>query len=255
MTSAVEALLSADSASRKQEVQAWDGEVRQVSKHAFNLKQLDNPARIPPCGWKCSKCDMRENLWLNLTDGSILCGRRYFDGSGGNNHAVEHFRETGYPLAVKLGTITPDGADVYSYDEDDMVLDPNLAEHLSHFGIDMLKMQKTDKTMTELEIDMNQRIGEWELIQESAVPLKPLSGPGYTGIRNLGNSCYLNSVVQVLFSIPDFQRKYVDKLEKIFQNAPTDPTQDFSTQVAKLGHGLLSGSIPSQHQSRVMGSR
>lgn len=53
---------------------------------------------------------MRENLWLNLTDGSILCGRRYFDGSGGNNHAVEHFRETGYPLAVKLGTITPDGA-------------------------------------------------------------------------------------------------------------------------------------------------
>lgn len=88
---------------------------------------------------------------------------------------------------------------------------------------------------------MNQRIGEWELIQESGVPLKPLFGPGYTGIRNLGNSCYLNSVVQVLFSIPDFQRKYVDKLEKIFQNAPTDPTQDFSTQVAKLGHGLLSG--------------
>lgn len=53
---------------------------------------------------------MRENLWLNMTDGAILCGRRYFDGSGGNNHAVEHYRETGYPLAVKLGTITPDGA-------------------------------------------------------------------------------------------------------------------------------------------------
>lgn len=32
--------------------------------------------------------------------------------------------------------------DVYSYDEDDMVLDPNLAEHLSHFGINMLRMQK-----------------------------------------------------------------------------------------------------------------
>ncbi|XP_032851570.2 ubiquitin carboxyl-terminal hydrolase 5 isoform X1 [Tyto alba] len=241
IASAVEAILTADSASRKQEVQAWDGEVRRVSKHAFSLHQLQNDVRIPPCGWKCSKCDMRENLWLNMTDGAILCGRRYFDGSGGNNHAVEHYRETGYPLAVKLGTITPDGADVYSYDEDDMVLDPNLAEHLAHFGIDMLKMQKTDKTMTELEIDMNQRIGEWELIQESGVQLKPLYGPGYTGIRNLGNSCYLNSVMQVLFSIPDFQRKYVDKLEKIFQSAPSDPTQDFSTQVAKLGHGLLSG--------------
>lgn len=61
-------------------------------------------------GWKCSKCDLRENLWLNLTDGSVLCGKWFFDGSGGNGHAVEHYKETGYPLAVKLGTITPDGA-------------------------------------------------------------------------------------------------------------------------------------------------
>lgn len=33
-------------------------------------------------------------------------------------------------------------ADVYSYDEDDMVLDPKLPEHLSHFGIDMMTMEK-----------------------------------------------------------------------------------------------------------------
>uniref|UniRef100_A0A8C5PHV7 Ubiquitin carboxyl-terminal hydrolase n=1 Tax=Leptobrachium leishanense TaxID=445787 RepID=A0A8C5PHV7_9ANUR len=241
VSSAIDAILSADSASRKHEIQAWDGEVRQVSKHAFNLPQLEGLPRIPPCGWKCSVCDLRENLWLNLTDGSILCGRRYFDGSGGNNHAVQHYRETGYPLAVKLGTITPDGADVYSYDEDDMVLDPNITEHLSHFGIDMMKMQKTDKTMTELEIDMNQRIGEWELIQESGVQLQPLYGPGFTGIRNLGNSCYLNSTMQVIFSIAAFQQKYVDRMEQIFQKAPSDPTQDFNTQVAKLGNGLLSG--------------
>ncbi|XP_077323229.1 ubiquitin carboxyl-terminal hydrolase 5 isoform X4 [Lithobates pipiens] len=241
VSSAIDAILAADSASRKQEIQAWDGEVRQVSKHAFHLPQLEGVPRIPPCGWRCSVCDLRENLWLNLTDGSILCGRRYFDGSGGNNHAVQHYKETGYPLAVKLGTITPDGADVYSYDEDDMVIDPNLAEHLSHFGIDMMKMQKTDKTMTELEIDMNQRIGEWEVIQESGVQLQPLYGPGYTGIRNLGNSCYLNSTMQVLFSIPAFQRKYVECMEHIYQKAPSDPTQDFNAQVAKLGHGLMSG--------------
>lgn len=61
-------------------------------------------------GWKCSRCDLRENLWLNLSDGSVLCGKWFFDGSGGNGHAVEHYRDTGYPLAVKLGTITPDGA-------------------------------------------------------------------------------------------------------------------------------------------------
>lgn len=61
-------------------------------------------------GWKCHKCEMRENLWLNLTDGAVLCGRWFFDGSGGNGHALEHYRETSYPLAVRLDTITPDGA-------------------------------------------------------------------------------------------------------------------------------------------------
>lgn len=63
--------------------------------------------------------------------------------------------------------------------------------------------------MTELEIDINQKIGEWDVIQESSSNLKPLNGPGYTGMHNLGNSCYLNSVMQVLFSIHDFQKRLV----------------------------------------------
>ena len=54
-------------------------------------------------------CDKVDNLWLNLTDGSILCGRKFWDGSGGNNHAVDHYEQAKHPLAVKLGTITPEG--------------------------------------------------------------------------------------------------------------------------------------------------
>lgn len=61
-----------------------------------------------------------------------MCARaQNWDGSGGNGAAMRHYEATGrrYPLAVKLGTITPHNADVYSYapDEDDMVLDPKLA--------------------------------------------------------------------------------------------------------------------------------
>ena len=66
-----------------------------VHRHAENLLQLDNGKKIPPCGWKCEKCDLTQNLWLNLTDGSVLCGRKFYDGSGGNDHAVEHYRLTG----------------------------------------------------------------------------------------------------------------------------------------------------------------
>ena len=39
--------------------------------------------------------------------------------------------------------------------------------------------------------------------------LKPALGPGFTGIHNLGNSCYMNSLMQVLFSIPDFIKEFV----------------------------------------------
>lgn len=69
---------------------------------------------------------------------------QFADGSGGNGSALRHFEATGrkYPLAVKLGTITPSGADVYSYapDEDDMVQDPKLAAHLAHWGINMMQV-------------------------------------------------------------------------------------------------------------------
>uniref|UniRef100_A0A8C7MKE9 Ubiquitin carboxyl-terminal hydrolase n=1 Tax=Oncorhynchus kisutch TaxID=8019 RepID=A0A8C7MKE9_ONCKI len=225
---AMAGLMSADSVSHTLQVQQWDGEVRAESRHAVELKQLNNGTKIPPSGWRCEVCDLQENLWMNLSDGRVFCGRRYFDGSGGNNHALLHFQQTGHPLAVKLGTITPDGADVYSYDEDDMVLDPKLPEHLSHFGIDMMTMEKTEHTMTELEIAVNQRVGEWEVIQESGATLRPLSGPGLTGMKNLGNSCYLNSVMQVLFTVPDFQSKSVT-------------VYHFYLLVSKLGYGLLSG--------------
>lgn len=46
-----------------------------------------------------------------------------------------------------------------------MVEDSNLAVHLAHFGINMNKMEKTDKTMAEMEIDLNQKVGEWDRIQ------------------------------------------------------------------------------------------
>ncbi|XP_078616117.1 ubiquitin carboxyl-terminal hydrolase 5-like isoform X1 [Branchiostoma floridae x Branchiostoma japonicum] len=240
---AIEGILKSSGADKQSAVEAWDGEVRQVSKHADKLEQLNNGVKVPPKGWKCSRCDLVENLWMNLTDGSISCGRRYFDGSGGNNHAVDHFRETGFPLAVKLGTITPTGADVYSYDEDDMVEDPHLARHLAHFGINMMSMEKTDKTMTELEIDINQRVGEWATIQESDKQLKPMYGPGYTGMKNMGNSCYLNSVMQVIFTLPDFRKRYFEDYDLILNRAPEEAPSDFTTQMAKVGYGLLSGTF------------
>ncbi|KAL7055363.1 hypothetical protein AAHC03_022762 [Spirometra sp. Aus1] len=225
---------------------AWESENPcPISKYAENLIQTEAGIKIPPKGHKCAKCDLTTNLWLNLSDGHIACGRRFWDGTGGNNHAIDHYNETGYPLAVKLGTITATTAEVYSYAEDEMVTDPHLAQHLAHFGINTRLMEKTDKTMTELEIAANERLGEWLTLQESDKTLQPLYGPGLTGIVNLGNTCYINSVLQVLFAIPQFRWCYANAWQKItgdaMQNTAQLPVDNFGLQFAKVGNALCSG--------------
>ncbi|KAI8557723.1 hypothetical protein RHMOL_Rhmol04G0031800 [Rhododendron molle] len=246
---AVDAILMAEGAERKEQVASWTADKKHVSEYALNLQQLGNGVIIHPSGWKCAKCDKTENLWLNLTDGMILCGRRNWDGTGGNNHAIEHFKETGYPVAVKLGTITADldAADVFSYPEDESVLDPLLAQHLAFFGIDFSSLRKTEMTTAERELDQNTNF-DWNRIQESGQEMEPLFGPGYTGLVNLGNSCYLAATMQVVFSTRSFCSRYymTQSLKKAFEAAPADPTVDLNTQLAKLAHGLLSGkySVP-----------
>jgi len=41
-------------------------------------------------------------------------------------------------------------ADVYCYACDDARVDPNIAQHLSTFGIEVASQKKTEKSMTEL---------------------------------------------------------------------------------------------------------
>lgn len=84
---------------------------------------------------------MSVNLWLCLSCGYLGCGRKYHDGTGGNNHAVDHSKLNKHGVVVKLGTITPEGtASVYCYTCDEEVVDEFLVEHLNHFGINVLRM-------------------------------------------------------------------------------------------------------------------
>lgn len=225
----------------------WDADdVKIISKYADSLVQM-NPAgkRIPqdPRAWKDEATGATDNLWLNLSTGYIGGGRRNWDGTGGSGSALQHFQDTGkaYPLVVKLGTITPHGADVWSYadEENCMVIDPHLAEHLSFWGIDIMRLEKTEKTVSELEVSLNLSY-DWTRLMEGQEKLELLSGAGLVGFTNIGSSCYLNSAMQCLLSIPELAYRYLDHHDQLVSSAQGDPTEDFALQVSKLAVGVLS---------------
>ena len=80
--------------------------------------------------------------------------------------------------------------------------------------------------------------------------LQPLFGKALTGLKNLGNSCYMASVMQALFSIPQFrERYYTEEAQAHFQTCEKPlPADCLECQMLKLGDGLLSGrySIPAR---------
>ncbi|KAK3332749.1 hypothetical protein B0T19DRAFT_110833 [Cercophora scortea] len=233
----VDAVMKANTFSRKEEVKAWEQELTSC-EHILTLQQ-GPPRKIASQDLgHCSKCDLHENLWLCLECGNLACGRAQFGGVGGNSHGLAHATETGHGVAVKLGSITPEGtADVYCYTCDDERVDDDLSTHLANWGIILSERQKTEKSLTEMQIEQNLR-WEFSMTTEDGKELTPLFGPGLTGLKNLGNSCYLASILQCLFDIPSFQKRYAGNLPP---HEVRDPAQDLETQLRKIGDGLLSG--------------
>ena len=249
----VDGILKASTFARQAEVQAWEQDFT-ACEHTLYLeqgpaKQIESQGRPNECSkalllmitdlGHCSMCDLKENLWLCLGCGNLGCGREQFKGVGGNSHGLAHTTQTGHPVAVKLGSITPEGtADVYCYKCNEERIDPELAAHLAHWGINIAEREKTEKSLTELQIEENLK-WDFSMTTEDGKELQPLFGQGFTGLKNLGNSCYLASTLQCLFSLPAFRHRYLLPDEQPVETQ--HPAEDLETQLRKLADGLLSG--------------
>jgi ubiquitin carboxyl-terminal hydrolase 5/13 len=201
LSAIIPAVLSAQTMARQSDIQAFSFDLRPC-EHALLLQQLpntlspqDSSARLK----HCSSCDLTANLWLCLECGNVACGRKQFGGEGlpGNGHALQHYNETKHPVAVKLGSITAEGkADVYCYEHDEEIVDPDLARHLGNWSIALDEVVVTEKSLAEMQLDLQYKYS-FNMSTSSGEPLQPVFGPGLTGLQNLGNSCYVSSVIQV----------------------------------------------------------
>ena len=143
------------------------------SLHARQLPQTPNGGKTlaDPRSWTCVEdgetltVDCPGGLWLNLSDGHIGSGGQNSGGRGGAREhflAVQHATGEYFPLVVKLGTVSPRGADVHSYcelDGDKLVTDPLLAAHLRLWGIEMQTARRTAATLFELASEEALRLG------------------------------------------------------------------------------------------------
>ncbi|KAJ5585345.1 uncharacterized protein N7459_005145 [Penicillium hispanicum] len=244
----IDGVMTAMTFSKREEVKAWEQEFVPC-EHTLCLAQQEVENSESKDSSQCSTCDLKENLWICLECGNIGCGRSQFGGTKGNSHALAHAESSSHGVAVKLGSITAEGsADVYCYKCNEERTDPELAKHLAHWGIYLAGREKTEKSLMEMQVEHNLQ-WEFSMTTEDGRELTPVFGPGFTGLANLGNSCYLSSVVQCIFSTPAFQNRYYHPTEEppLSQN----PAQDLETQLRKLADGLLSGRY-SQPDSRVI---
>ncbi len=248
-------MLRANTFARQAEVQAWEQEITPC-EHTLGLmqeeaRQINSQGKLQSryCDryeligglvlGHCSMCELKENLWLCLECGNLGCGRAQFGGVGGNSHGLKHTELTTHAVAVKLGSITPEGtADIYCYACNDERTDPELVAHLAHWGINIAERQKTEKSLVEMQIEQNLK-WEFSMTTEDGKGLKPLFGQGFTGLKNLGNSCYMASILQCLFSMPAFQDRYYHPKER--PPVCPSPAEDLETQLRKMADGLLSG--------------
>ncbi|KAK8806944.1 hypothetical protein WA158_003703 [Blastocystis sp. Blastoise] len=216
-------ILHRNSHEKTQEEDRWKNEGIGSCKHTqqFICPSIPIMNTKQECDIHCSCCDIHENLWFCLTCGQYHCGRKQW-----------------------APNQPPGTMDIHCYEcEDDAsccygeVHIPNILSVFRTMG--GILPENQEKSILERTLEMNKDF-DWSMTDENGVEYKPLSGVGHVGLDNLGNSCYMNSILQILCHLP-----CMDKIMKSprllthFRTCTRSPVNCIMCQFIKLYNELM----------------
>lgn len=172
---------------------------------------------------KCNECNVISNLWVCFVCGYVGCGRSQY-GVEGNSHSLKHSSSAGHPVSVFVGSMGEYGSnDTFCYSCDGFIVNyrmkgkPKNGSGEGRSFLDMQEKAPEDSLREDSTSELGTSQKETEEIE------------GYVGIQNLGNTCYISSVMQMIASIVD-----TDYLDEHFVQCNSPPLECLTCQAIRV---------------------